>query len=59
MIDKKLEPTYDILLSIFLGIVIIFLLYNMYDSPRSVVVVSNDKETFTNIKYPCTDLSMQ
>lgn len=57
MIDKKLEPYYDILFSIFLGVVIILLLHNIYDSPRSVVVISNDKEMFNNIKLPCSDLS--
>lgn len=59
MIDKKLGPYYDILFSIFFGIVIILLLHYMYDSPRSVIFLSNDKEKFANIKFPCTDLSIK
>jgi hypothetical protein len=58
MIDKKLEPYYDILFSIFIGIIIILLIHNIYDSPRSVIIAANDKEKFTNIKFPCTDLNV-
>lgn len=58
MIDKKLEPYYDIMLNIFLGIIIILLLYNLYDSPRSVIIVSDDKEMFDNVKIPCHDLNI-
>ena len=57
MIDKKLEPYYDILFNIFLGIVIILLLNSLYDSPRSVVTISNDKEGFNNI-MPCNSLNI-
>lgn len=39
MIDKNLEPYYDILFSVFIGVVIILLLHNLYDSPRIVVVI--------------------
>ena len=38
MPDIRLEPYYDIFLSIFLGIIVIISIHNMYDSPRSVIV---------------------
>lgn len=45
MIDKKLEPWYDIMFSIFLGFIAILLLHNMYDLPRTIVVTNDIKDT--------------
>lgn len=59
MIDKKLEPYYDILFSLFLGIIIILFLYSFYDSPRTLIFVSDDKELFNNIKQPCHDINIK
>jgi len=38
MIDKKLESYYNVLLSIFFGIILIFFLHNLYEMPRSIVI---------------------
>jgi hypothetical protein len=43
MIDKVLEPYYDIILSIFFGIMIILILHNMYDSPRIIIIDQTSK----------------
>lgn len=59
MIDKKLEPYYDILFNLFLGIVIILLIYNFYESPRTLIFVSDNKELFNNIKLPCHDINIK
>lgn len=56
MIDQKMEPYYDILISIFLGICLIIAIHSMYDSPR-VLVIEDDSEKFKNT-HRCTDLSM-
>lgn len=61
MIDKKMEPYYNILISIFLGVVLIIAIHCMYDSPRTIVVVS-DHENFenlnNNIGRMCHDLNI-
>lgn len=41
MIDKNMEPYYDILLSIFMGIFLILLFHNIYDCPRTIIFNSN------------------
>lgn len=46
MIDKNLEPYYDILISIFLGVMVMLIMYNMYECPRIVII--EEKEKFTN-----------
>ncbi len=43
MIDQKMEPYYDILISIFMGICLIIALHSMYDSPR-IIVISSDSD---------------
>ena len=43
MIDKNLEVYYDKILSIFIGVVIVLIIHNLYDSPRSIVIKSTDK----------------
>lgn len=43
MLNKEIEYYYDVILNIFLGIIIIIILYNFYDAPR-VVVFESDKE---------------
>lgn len=52
MIDKKLEPYYDIMLSIFVGIFIILFLNSFYESPRTITIYDNNEE-FNNIRKPC------
>ena len=56
MIDKKMEPYYDILISIFFGVCLIIALYSMYDSPRiSVIEMNSEKNKNTE---RCIDLSV-
>ena len=43
MIDKKLEPYYDRLLSIFVGIVSVLVIHILYYSPRTIVVKTKNK----------------
>lgn len=54
MIDKQLEPYYDIMFSIFCGIIFIMLIHNIYNLPRTIVVI-NDKEYFTK---SCGNITM-
>lgn len=42
MIDKNLEPYYDILFSVFMGIVIILILNSLYDAPRTVTLENSE-----------------
>ncbi len=41
MIDKRLEPYYDIMISIFLGVILVLSINMLYDSPRSFVIYSD------------------
>lgn len=44
MIDPNTEHTYDIILSIFIGIIIAFIINMLYDNQRSITVTnSSDK----------------
>ena len=43
MIDKNLEKYYDKLLSIFIGVVIVLVIHNLYDYPRTIVIKSTEK----------------
>ena len=43
MINKNLEPYYDKLLSVFIGIVLVIVIHNLYDSPRTIVLTSTEK----------------
>ena len=45
MIDQELKPYYDILLSIFLGIIIVLLLHYSYDYPRTIIIDDNFDKT--------------
>lgn len=56
MIDKKMEPYYDILFSIFIGFVLIYILYVLYDSPRVVYLESDDEEHFNGSFRPCNQI---
>lgn len=53
MIDKRFEQYYDVFFSIFIGIVIILISYNLYDSPRTITFTDTDIDTnseyFNNI----------
>jgi hypothetical protein len=44
--NKKMENIYDILFSIFIGIIIIVALKLMHDFPRTIVLHNNEKENF-------------
>jgi hypothetical protein len=58
MIDKIMEPYYDVLLSIFLGIFLIIMLNYMYDSPR-IIIIEQQSENFDNqTNHKCNDLSI-
>lgn len=56
MIDKNMEPYYDAILSIFVGVISILLLHRMYNMPRIIVIESLDKN---RIKSNCCDLNMK
>lgn len=68
MINKTLEIYYDIFLNIFFGVIIILIIYNLYDKPRIITVESNKNnehyenyknyEHFNNLKGPCTRLNI-
>jgi hypothetical protein len=38
MIDKRFEQYYDIIFSVFIGIVLVLVLNNFYDCPRTIIV---------------------
>lgn len=42
MIDQITERYYDIMLSIFMGIVLILILNSFYDSPRVIIIDKNN-----------------
>ena len=56
MIDKTMEPYYDILINIFMGIIIVLILNSLYDQPRTILVKKN--EPFTNTSKQCTNLNI-
>ena len=41
MIDKRIEPYYDIMISIFLGVVLVLTINTLYESPRTIIVFSD------------------
>ena len=43
MIDKHLKEYYDKILSIFIGVDIVLIIHNLYDSPRTIVIKSTEK----------------
>ena len=58
MIDKIMEPYYDILISIFLGMFLIIMINYMYDSPR-IIIIEEQTENFKNLyNHHCNDLSI-
>ena len=57
MIDKKLEPYYDIILSIFIGVLIVVLIYFVYNQPRIVTFDASPSEHFSN-RQPCNNLNL-
>jgi hypothetical protein len=50
MIDRRIEPYYDVMLSMFLGVILVLIINMMYDSHQSVVILSDDVENTTDIK---------
>ncbi len=57
MIDKRFEPYYDIILSIFIGMITVILIYYVYNQPRIITFEASPSEHFTNRK-PCQDLNL-
>jgi hypothetical protein len=43
MINKNLEVYYDRILSVFIGIVLVLIIHNLYNSPRTIVINSTEK----------------
>jgi len=43
MIDKTMEPYYDIILSIFIGMICVLILHYLYDMPRIIVVKDENR----------------
>ena len=56
MIDKNMEPYYDIILSIFIGIIFILVLNSLYDMPRIIVI--NQTKHNNKLKAQCCDLNL-
>jgi hypothetical protein len=56
MINKKIEPYYNIAISIFLGILVVLILHNFYDYPRTIIV-NSDKQNVT-LKKSCHDINV-
>lgn len=54
MIDKDLEPYYDRLLSIFIGIVLVIIIHYFYDTPRTIVITSTEKYKNNKCDIICT-----
>lgn len=48
MIDKKMEPYYDIMMSIFLGFIVVYLINKLYNCPIIITYV-DDKVTNTEV----------
>lgn len=44
MIDSKMEPYYDIIINIFIGIVIIIFLHTLFNLPRIIIVYDSKKQ---------------
>ena len=57
MIDKRIEPYYDMMISIFLGVILVLAINMLYDSPRSVVVFSDTKHEIH--KNGCSGVNYQ
>ena len=58
MIDKNMEPYYDAILSIFLGIICILSSHNLYNSPRIIVIPQI--ENYSNLKkHQCCNINMR
>lgn len=53
MIDKRLEPYYDIIFSIFIGIILIIVLYSFYECPRTITIVDRDADHLKHMKKSC------
>lgn len=51
-----MEPYYDILISIFIGVCLVIALHSMYDSPR-IIVTEGYQEKFKNT-HMCTEFSV-
>tara|TARA_B110000908_G_C9991629_1_gene330040 strand:+ start:285 stop:446 length:162 start_codon:yes stop_codon:yes gene_type:complete len=43
MIDKNLEKYYDKILSIFIGVITVLIIHNLYDYPRTIIIKSTEK----------------
>jgi hypothetical protein len=50
MIDKICEPYYDIMISIFFGVMIIIIINQLYDQPRTVEIYRDDQKNLHNEK---------
>jgi len=51
MIDKKLENYYNIMISIFLGVLIIIITNMLYDRPRTIELLASKDEHFENTNH--------
>jgi hypothetical protein len=40
MIDNTLKPYYDKILSVFIGVVLVLIVHNLYDYPRTIMISS-------------------
>ena len=43
MIDQHMEPYYDIIINIFIGIIIVIFFHKLYNSPRMVFINDSNK----------------
>tara|TARA_Y100000780_G_C13299848_1_gene269717 strand:- start:245 stop:427 length:183 start_codon:yes stop_codon:yes gene_type:complete len=53
MIDPELEHKYDIIFSIFIGIIICIVIYSLFENPRTIIVEDNNETFITNKQNKC------
>jgi polyribonucleotide nucleotidyltransferase len=53
MIDQNIKPYYDKMFSVFIGIVLVLIIHNLYDSPRTVILIS---DTYKKNRSKCNGI---
>lgn len=55
MIDEKTEKIYNIIFSIFLGIIAVIIFNSLFTAPRVITIYSNKSEHFENTHHNGND----
>lgn len=53
MIDQYIKPYYDKMFSVFIGVVLVLIIHNLYDSPRTVILIS---DTYKKNRSKCNGI---